>query len=302
VTHDPKGIAHAIATTQNMANPAATMQRVQGPPGPQGEPTTVPLGEANVAGTMPTGLSAAQQISTEQMGKDQLKEGNYTAEIYPLEQAHDTIKDLQDKYGKGITGPGTEGRQKFWSSIATLPGGQKLADLFGFDAERLKKYAETDKYLTQGMQTRAAGLGTHSDQQLASAIRGSPNVGINDLAVDELTTAQIALRRAEHAQVLEAANKGGPNYADERSKWDAKNDIRAFAIDRMDPDARDKLISSLKKGSPEWTKFNHSMGFGIKNHIIPPTPGARSGRDVGGKQAWFTDDPSRPGKYMQFVG
>jgi glutamate-1-semialdehyde aminotransferase/acyl carrier protein len=31
----------------------------------------------------------------------------------------------------------------------------------------------------------------------------------------------------------------------------------------------------------------------------PPVPGARRGRDSGGRDAWFVSDPVRPGKYMQ---
>jgi hypothetical protein len=31
----------------------------------------------------------------------------------------------------------------------------------------------------------------------------------------------------------------------------------------------------------------------------PPVPGARLGRDVGGNAAWFVQDPSTPGKYLQ---
>jgi hypothetical protein len=40
-------------------------------------------------------------------------------------------------------------------------------------------------------------------------------------------------------------------------------------------------------------------GVQYKVEEIPPVPGAKLGRDREGNPAWFINDPSRPGKYMQ---
>jgi glutamate-1-semialdehyde aminotransferase len=36
-----------------------------------------------------------------------------------------------------------------------------------------------------------------------------------------------------------------------------------------------------------------------KEEALPPYPGARLGKDASGKEAWFVQDPQRPGKYLQ---
>jgi hypothetical protein len=109
------------------------------------------------------------------------------------------------------------------------------------------------------VQNRASGFGVHTDQGLATTISGSPNVSVNDLAVKDVIKSAMALRQAEHAQTLTASKAGAPNYSAAAAAWPAQHDVRAFLLDKLDPDARAKLLGSLKKGTPEYEKFNRTL-------------------------------------------
>jgi hypothetical protein len=302
-----KARADAITSAQNAAiGSAGLATRIPGPPGPSGEPQTFSLGEINrAAGGVPTGVPIGAAASGEAMVRDQGRAGNFGQEMFPLEQASRKIDELKAKYGEGFFGPGSKGRQDFEGYFYALS--PTIARYAGIDPQKLKNYAEADKYLTQALQTRAAGLGAHTDQQLATTISGNPNVHINDLAVDDVLKGLIAARRAEHAQTLESAKRGGPvNYLTESSSWPARNDIRAFTLDLLPPDQRAKLLGSIKKGTPEYERFNNSLRSAYDTGVMtrpgaepPPLPGARKGVDVDGSRKWFIPDPNRPGKQLR---
>jgi hypothetical protein len=178
-----------------------------------------------------------------------------------------------------------------------------IARWAGIDPNELKDYAKADKYLTQAVQTRAAGFGAHTDQQLATTISGSPNVHINDLAVDDVLKAMIATRRAEQAQTMEARKAGPIGYSDAAGSWSARNDIRAFSLDQLTPEGRAKLLGSLKKGTPEWTRFNNSLRSAYENGLMTP-PGKQSEQPHPAATKapdgnWYLPDPNRAGKVMR---
>jgi len=255
----PTGIKDGARLLLNMGlTPGEASTRVSGPPNPKtGATTSMSLAESNMAGARDVGLPPGAEKSAGIMQDDLARARNFGSEMFPWQQALDAANKLEDKYGKGYFAPGSKGRQEFQSFFYGVS--PTLARWLGGDEEKLKNYAEADKYLTQAVQSRAANFGVHSDQGLATTISGSPNVSVNDLAVKDVIKASMALRQAEHAQTLASAKAGPVNYTAASAAWPAQHDIRAFLLDKISPEARTKLLSSLKPGSPEYKKFNATL-------------------------------------------
>lgn len=329
--NNPKAVREWVANVRNSAIGSAGISgRVAGPPGPGGEPTSISLGQANVgAGPqgMPVGLPPGGEQSALEMRADLSRAGQFGQEMFPWQEALRASGELRAKYGEGFFGPGSKGRQDFKSFFYALA--PTVSRWAGVDPKALEDYAKADKYLTQAVQTRAQGFGAHTDQQLATTISGSPNVHVNDLAVDDVIKASIALRRAEHAQVMQSSKAGGPNYTGQKAQWPAQNDIRAFSLDLLTPDQRNKLVSSLTPA--ERRKFNSSLRTAYETGVMdrpsvpaaapppapartaatppaaarmppkPSVPGVALGRRADGSQGWFVPDPNRPGKHLEVI-
>jgi hypothetical protein len=218
---------------------------------------------ARVAPGGGVGYPTAPPVGFEQAAKDRqtdlATEGNFGQEMFPWQQAHQKANELKDKYGTGYLGPGTKGRQDFASYFYGLS--PSIAKWLGVDPTKMQDYAELDKYLTQGTSMRANNFGPHTNDGLATAARGTPNVGINDLAVHELIPAAMAVRRAEHIQKMVAAKdpRGPGEYNLAKAEWASSHDIRALMFDTMAPEARAKLLASLKPGTAEYAAFNRTL-------------------------------------------
>lgn len=313
--------AAAIADLTGLARgPEAQSARVQAGFGPGGEPLVSSSGavtraEQTGGGATAGGLPASQPEDLRQMQADQARQANFRNEMIPYEEAIKASNELHARNpGQPIFGPGSQQRQLGQSYLYGLAPGV-LQDL-GIDPKDLSDYDKVKKYATQAIQTRAAGLGVHSDQGLTTTISGNPNVGINDLAFDDLIRMNAALRRAEYAQHQNSAERAGPTgfgYPRNKSSWPAQNDVRAFMLPDLSPEQRAKLVGSMKKGSPEWTRFNHSVHEGVKSGVIdlppapakpgkqssaePPIPGARMAADG----QWYVRQPHDAGDYQRVV-
>jgi hypothetical protein len=241
-------------TPPGAAPPAAAAP----PPGVVMQPGGVPA--------MPAGLAPGGAESAQEMRGDLSRQANFGQEMAPWQEALKAANDLRTKYGEGYFGPGSKGRQDFESYFYSLA--PQVAQWAGVDPEKLRDYAKADKYLTQGVQSRAAGFGAHTDQQLATTISGSPNVHVNDLAVDDVIKTAMSLRRAEYAQVQQSKKAGGPGYTEAKADWASKNDVRAFSLDLLSPEARAKLLGSLKKGTPEYERFNNSLQAAYESGVM----------------------------------
>ncbi len=257
IISDPDGIPTALRKMQaQVAGAGQSMQRVQGPPGPSGEQTTVPLGQAHVAapGTMPTGLPPGSETSAGVMQADLARAGNFGQEIFPWKQALEKLEAL----GPAGIGPGTEGRKQVASFIYSALG-PTVARWGGIDPERLKNFDEAQKYLTQATLQRAASFGHGTDQQLATTITGNPNVHINDLAAVDVTKMGIATRAMEHAQTLYASKFGPANYTKAKADFAAQQDPRAYLMSMglASPEQIDTWKKTLKGAERE--KFNTSL-------------------------------------------
>ena len=287
--------AAVITQFRNMGlTPAEQSQRLPGTPGPGGAAQTEPIVNLNRAGTVATSLPAYAGASIDAMQKDQQIQSGYAQDVEPWRQALDKIEDLKKKYGAGFLGPGTKGRQEMESWLFSIS--PKLARTLGVDEGKLADYASIEKYLQSGTMSRATNYGAHSDQQLASAAAATPNAKVTDLAVPELIKVQYALRRAEYAQHQQAVARGGvagEEYLNEKSNWASRNDPRAFMVDLMSPEDRQKLIGSIPKGSPEWQRFNNSLRAGYESGVLN-RPGRTPAAPAAAPAAASPPAPAKP--------
>lgn len=282
---DPKVRAERIAAARDrVLGPTGLASPIEGPPSPTGEKQTTTMGGFLRGGsstplpgevtppaapvsafpTMKTTLPAGSDKSIALSQEHLARAGNFGQEIFPWQQALDKLKNL----GAGGTGPGSKGRQEFESFLYSAS--PAISQMLGVDPQKVKNYAEAEKYLTNATQQRAASFGAHTDLGLSTALTGSPSVHINDLAAADVTRAAIGLRRMEHVQTL--ANASDPvNYASNISKFAAKQNPAAYMIDVMTPEQVARLNSTLK--GPERDKFNKSLALAIKYGVVTPPGG-----------------------------
>jgi hypothetical protein len=281
IPSDTAGVRNHVRTLANASRGAAgsaetvpftdpaTGQTINAPKG-----ATMFAGGAGIPGALPAGLPAGGEESARTMQGDLTRARNFGQDIFPLHQALDAANDLKAKYGEGYFAPGAKARNEFQSMIYGFS--PQLSRVLHIDPEKLRDFAKADKYMTQAMQSRASAFGSHTDSALATAVSGNPNVNVNDLTVDDVLKSTIALRRAEHAQTLSASKGGGPGYTQAAASWPAQNDVRAFALDLMSPEARAKLLGSIKKGTPEWRRFNNSLRSAYDSGIMSRPGGSNA--------------------------
>jgi len=211
-------------------------------------------GGPSVAFTPPLGAQESSNV----MQADLARAGTFSDDLYPLNQA----LDLAKKLGPGGMGPGSKGRQEFESFLYGLAPSLVPPEM----RDKIKTYAELEKYLINNASQRAQNLGPHTNDGLAAATTGSPNVHINDLAGVDLIKAQIGLRRMEHVRTLENSKKGPVAYLGEKSKWGVNQDPRAYMIDMMTPEQVKKLHDSLK--GEDRKRFNNSLRAAIESGVV----------------------------------
>lgn len=234
-----------------------------GAPAPAPEPAA-PAAPQSAYPTMKTTLPAGSEKSIATMQEHLARAGNFGQEIFPWTQALEKLKSL----GAGGTGPGSKGRQEFESFLYSAS--PAISQMLGVNPEKVKNYAEAEKYLTNATQQRAASFGAHTDLGLSTALTGSPSVHINDLAAADVTRAAIGLRRMEHVQTL-ANSKDPANYTANTAKFAASQSPAAYMIDVMTPEQISRLNTTLK--GAERDKFNKSLALAIKYGVVTP-PGA----------------------------
>lgn len=220
---------------------------------------SVPVTSANMGSkALQRSLASGGAESAQAMQEDLRREGTYQSDVNPLKKA----LDLAQKLGPGGMAPGSKGRQEFESFVYGLAPSLVPAGM----QDKIKNYAELEKYLVNNASQRAQNLGPHTNEGLATATTGSPNVHINDLAGVDLIKAQLAIRNMEHAQVLQAAKAGGPNYTTAKASFSSQHDPRAYAIGTMTPDEIRNLDKTLKPS--ERAKFNKSYQAAIESGIL----------------------------------
>ena len=239
-------------------SPEGQSGEVAGTPTQVGQQTIIKVPTSNMGTGRVTSLPQGSDQSSAVMQADLAREGSYQSDINPLRKA----LDLAVKLGPGGMAPGSKGRQEFESFVYGLTPQLVPKEM----QDKIKNYAELEKYLVNNASQRAQNLGPHTNEGLATATTGSPNVHINDLAGVDLIKAQLAIRNMEHAQVLQAAKVGGPNYTTAKAAFSAQHDPRAYAINTMSPEEIQNLQKTLK--GPERARFNQSLRAAIDSGVV----------------------------------
>lgn len=205
-------------------------------------PTQVPAAARVTQGTVPVagGPAATAAATAAGGGAGNLLAGagveanDYKNQVNPLEQAIPALERL----GKTGTGPGTEEINRMKS----------LAVTFGFAPEKwtgtVKDFDEAQKYLVQ--QARTLG-NTGTNDQLAAAFSGNPNMKMSNAAAVDVAKTVLSLRRMKHMQLQEFYDSGQPpeNFAKWSSQWNSRHDPRAFGFDHMSVAQRKQVLGSL---------------------------------------------------------
>jgi hypothetical protein len=265
--NDDAGVRNSVQTLANAARGAAASAELTDVVNPDGSVTRVPKGAqifagGGVPGAVPGSPPLGAGTSAEAYQRDLLRAGNFKQDIFPLTRALELAKSL----GPGGMAPGSKGRQEFESYVYGLMPSLVPPAM----QDKIKNYAELEKYLVNNASQRAQNLGPHTNEGLAAATTGSPNVHINDLAGIDLIKAQIALRRMEHAQTLQAAKAGPANYTAEKAKFAAGQDPQAYAVDLMEPEQRQKLHITIRGTARD--RFNDSLAAAIDSGAIDAPP------------------------------
>lgn len=226
---------------------------------PFGMNETASAPTARVMGPVPGQVEAMQAAGAQSgaaLAEARARESNYGRDLFQMRKAIDLI----DKAGTTGTGPGTEQINEMKSFLLAL-------GVPGIDAESVKDYDELRKTLTQ--YALAAG-GTDTNDKLAATIAGSPNIGISQAANADLMRQVLALRNFQNAQqrTFDASGLSDEKATKFFADFAANQDARAYALDVMLPEARAKLINSLKGGEKE--KFVQSLKTAIALGLVQP--------------------------------
>ncbi len=192
------------------------------------------------------GMSPLFEEGKKALTEDQAMATQKLTAIKPALAALDLMKGLR-------SGPGTE----TWNKAVAFAKANNIIPIGANDPTAI--YQEVNKYLNQYVQ----GAGTRSDADLAQRELSNPNVTqqINP-ALEKLTRSTIAQDRiqAARANAFEGGNKL-EEYGKHRSTFPSKMDPRAFIIDKMDEDEKQKLLSDMlkKKNSTEGKRFWQSL-------------------------------------------
>lgn len=188
--------------------------------------------------------------------EDQALATKNLTDIKPALAALDLMKGLR-------SGPGTE----TWNKAVAFA---KANNIIPTDTKNdpTAIYQEVNKYLNQTIQ----GSGTRSDADLAQKEVSSPNVGTQiNPALEKLTRNLIAQKRIEAARA--GAWEGGnklEEYGKHRSTFPSKMDPRAFSIDKLDVDERQKLLSDMlkSKNTKEGQRFWQSLEAAKRSGVL----------------------------------
>ncbi len=238
-----------------------------------GAPNRVPtqsFTQKPIATGLPPGASEAMQASGQQLASDRLTASSFQRDIFPLVKAIPALETL----GTKGTGPGTETLTNLRSFILSNVPGATEKNIPTWSGGTVKDYDEAKKYLTDFVnQTGNSG----TNDKLAAAFAGNPSIHISNAAAIDVAKSALALRRMKQAQLLNFEQSGLPES--EYSRWNAQTtnqlDPRAFGVDMMKPEAKQKLLASLNKNAIEKANFEKSLQIAQKHNFITPPAGTQ---------------------------
>lgn len=202
-------------------------------------------------GFEPVGSKAGQapmfEEGQKQLANDQELATQKLTAIKPALQALPLLKDLR-------TGPTTEGFNK---AVAILKA-NNIIPTTANDPTAI--YQEVNKKLSQYVASSPVGQRSDAAQTLAEASSPSPKTQINP-ALIKLTKDAIILDRVQAARPNAFEGNDLSKYGKHRSTFPASVDERAFGLDLMEPEERNKLLQEMKKkqNTAEGKKFLKSL-------------------------------------------
>jgi hypothetical protein len=265
ILKDPRGIKAGLTSLQNRLRGAGgAAAQIPGPPGPSGEPTSIPAGAAAYGGTMPIGQApgeAEAQVASAGRGANLMA----TASTSP--QYHADLENLrhESRVLGNIGGPTAETEKKI----------NQLASRFGIEGnwskEQLAAGESFDKIANQ-ISLNQSKLFHGSDAGLNTVLGSNPSLNMSrfgrDGVIDMLQGNQDAID-VTRKMWADARAKGAPMHAHDTFINEAAKviDPRVFQFNRLSrqnqqqywsqmdpsdiPEFKRKYMDALQRG---WVK------------------------------------------------
>lgn len=245
---DPQGLAHGVASMKNMALGAGgTSERVQGPPGPSGAPTTITKGQANLNGAgggITTGLPPGEDIV---MGGAANRAERLQATASTSQQYHADLDNLKQdsRVLENLGGPTFEVEKKL-NQLTTRLGGFGVT----MTPEQLKAGESFDKIANQISTSQAGNLGAATDAGRHMVVGANPSTSMSaygrEGVIDMLQGNQDAIDLTRKLW-MDAKGKGVPanTYDNFVHNLSQTLDPRVFQFARMSRDNQQKFLHNM---------------------------------------------------------
>lgn len=248
-----------------VTNPNAPIQprAVQTVPAPPLPANLRPPQQSAVSpGSPPFGQKGAEEVagakSGEMLAHDREAANNFQRRIFPLKQA---IPEMETLGTKG-TGPGTEAINKIKSFVlSNVPG---LSEDTFKGLSTVQTFDKANKYMTDYVNQNG---NTGTNDKLAAAFAGNPSVHISNAAATDVLKSALALERMKQAQLGEFEKTGLPanQYSRWAAQWNNQQDARAFGVDLITKEKRDKMVKAMTPA--EYEVYKKSLGIAHRSKL-----------------------------------
>lgn len=172
----------------------------------------------------------------------------------------------QDNNGNPIdTGPGSDWRNNAKSFVNALAPG--MAQKLGITGD-VQSYDEFKKILTNYASSVSGSLGTGTDARLNAAVTGNANLGISNLANQDILAKTIAAEKMRAAQDYAFQQSGltTDKFNQWQSQWNKAVDPQTFVFASMNPTQQQAFI---KRQSPQQLQqFKANLGNLVRSGVI----------------------------------
>jgi hypothetical protein len=177
-----------------------------------------------------------------------------------------TARDALDNNGNPLdTGPNADWRNTAKSFVNSLAPG--VAKSLGVTGD-VKNFDEFKKIMTNYASAVSGSLGSGTDARLNAAVTGNANVGISNMANQDILTKTMAAEKMRAAQDYAFQQSGltSDQFNKWQSQWNKAVNPDAFVFSEMSPTQQQAFI---KRQSPaQLTKFKSDLGNLVRQGII----------------------------------